>query len=204
MAGHVRVATPPPSASQRVGWGFISLYALAYLGSILVLLAPVLVTLALKVSSLVGIDQAPRSLGLVTGVGSAVALVANPLFGGLSDRTTSRFGRRRPWMVLGLLGGAFGVVVVAQASSITGVVVGWCLAQLCFSALQAATVALLPDQVPAGQRGLVSGVLGVCLPIASVSGTFVVQLFTGNPLGMFLIPTAIGGVLVLALRPHPE
>jgi MFS family permease len=58
-------------------------------------------------------------------------------------------------------------------------------------------VAVLPDQVPSEQRGLVSGVLGICLPIASVSGTFVVQLFTGNPLAMFLAPCAIGGIAVL-------
>jgi hypothetical protein len=29
-------------------------------------------------------------------------------------------------------------------------------------------------------RGLVSGVLGVCLPAASVCGTFLVKLFTGS------------------------
>jgi MFS family permease len=68
---------------------------------------------------------------------------------------------------------------------------------LCFSALQAAMVAVLPDQVPVAQRGLVSGVLGVCLPIASVTGTFLVQLFTGNQLGMFLLPCAIGGAFVV-------
>jgi MFS family permease len=56
---------------------------------------------------------------------------------------------------------------------------------------------VLPDQVPTEQRGLVSGVLGICLPIASVSGTFVVQLFTGNQLAMFLAPCAIGGIAVL-------
>jgi MFS family permease len=47
------------------------------------------------------------------------------------------------------------------------------------------------------QRGLVSGVLGVCVPVASVSGTFIVTLFTGNQLAMFAIPCAIGGVFIL-------
>jgi MFS family permease len=58
-------------------------------------------------------------------------------------------------------------------------------------------VAVLPDQVPAAQRGLVAGVLGVCVPIASVSGTFLVQLFSGSRLAMFLAPCAIGGFFVL-------
>jgi len=104
---------------------------------------------------------------------------------------------RRPWMVIGLLGGSVGILVVALAPSIPVVLVGWCIAQLFFNALLAAQVAVLPDQVPVVQRGLVAGVLGVCLPIASVSGTFVVQLFTGNSIAMFLIPCAIGGFFVL-------
>lgn len=185
------------SVVRRVGWGFISLYTLAYLGTCLLFLAPVLVTLALKVNSLVGIDQAPNSLALVTGIGALLSMVANPFFGRMSDRTSSAFGMRRPWMVIGLLGGSLGIGVVALAPNIAAVLVGWCLAQLFFNALLAAMVAVLPDQVPAAQRGLVSGVLGICLPIASVTGTFLVQLFAGNQLAMFLAPCAISGFFIL-------
>ena len=124
-------------------------------------------------------------------------MVANPFFGKMSDRTSSRLGMRRPWMVLGVVGGSFGILVVALAPSIAVVLVGWCVAQLFFNALLAALVAVLPDQVPTAQRGLVSGVLGVCLPIASVTATFVVKLLTGNQLAMFLAPCAIGGFFVL-------
>jgi len=83
------------------------------------------------------------------------------------------------------------------APNIPVVLVGWCVAQLFFNALLAAQVAVLPDQVLVAQRGLVSGVLGVSLPIASVSGTFLVKLFTGNQLAMFLAPCAIGGFFIL-------
>src|SRR5579859_1876301 len=81
--------------------------------------------------------------------------------------------------------------------SIPVVLAGWCIAQLFFNALLAVMVAVLPDQVPAAQRGQVSGVLGVCLPIASVCGTFLVKLFTGHLLAMFLGPCAIGGFFIL-------
>jgi MFS family permease len=193
---------PESPAVKRVGLGFISLYTLAYLGTVLVLIAPLLVTLALKVNSLVGIEQAPSSLAIVTGTGALVAMLGNPFFGRMSDRTSSRLGMRRPWMVTGLVGGSLGVLVVALAPNIPVVLLGWCTAQLWFNALLAAMVAVLPDQVPPAQRGLVSGVLGVCLPIASVSGTFLVQLFTGNQLAMFLAPCAIGGffILLFAIR----
>ena len=133
---------------DRVGWGFIALYALAFMGTCLVLIAPLLVTLALKVNSLVGIDQAPQSLSLVTGVGALVAMFGNPLLGKISDRTTSRLGMRRPWMAIGLVGGTLGVLLVAVAPNVPVVLVGWCIAQLFFNGLLAAMVAVLPDQVP--------------------------------------------------------
>ncbi len=182
---------------NRVGWGFISLYALASMGTSLIFLAPLLVSLALKVNSLVGIEQAPNSLALVAGIGSIVAMVGNPFFGKLSDRTSSRLGMRRPWMVAGLGGGSLGILIVALAPNVLVVLIGWCLAQLSLNALLAALVAVLPDQIPVTQRGSVAGVLGIGLPIASVSATFLVQLFTGNRLAMFLVPCAIGGFFVL-------
>ncbi len=183
--------------AHRVGWGFISLYALASTSTSLLFIAPLLVTLALKVDSLVGIEQAPNSLALVASLGALVSILGNPFFGRMSDRTTSRLGMRRPWMVIGLIGGTLGILIVALAPTIPTVVVGWCVAQLFFNALLAAQVAVLRDRVPTIQRGLVAGILGISVPVASVSGTFLVQLFAGDTLLMFLAPCAVGGFFVL-------
>ncbi len=191
------VPAPPSPAAHRVGGRFISLYVLAFMSTNLVFLAPLLVTLPLKINALVGIERAPSSLALVAGIGAIVAMFGNPFFGRMSDRTTSRLGMRRPWMVIGLAGGCLGILVVAAAPNIPVVLVGWCIAQLFFNALLAAQVAVLPDQVPPAQRGMVSGVLGVCLPVAAVSGTFIVKLFTGNQLATFLVPCGIGGFFIL-------
>src|SRR5690242_21766184 len=95
------VLEPEQPAGRRVGWGFISLYALAYMSTSLLFIAPLLVTLALKVNSLVGLERAPDSLALVAGTGALLAMVGNPFFGRMSDRTASRLGLRRPWMVVG-------------------------------------------------------------------------------------------------------
>src|ERR1700733_10427881 len=188
---------PESPAAHQVGWGFIALYTLAYISPSPLFLAPVLVTLALKVNSLVGIERAPGSLALVAGVGALVAMVGNPFFGRMSDRTTSKLGMRRPWMVAGLAGGSLGILIVALAPSVPVVLAGWCIAELFFNALLAALAALLPDQVPSPQRSQVSGVLGVCSPIGAVCGAFVVKLFSGSLLVMFLAPYAIGGLFVL-------
>jgi MFS family permease len=188
---------PGPPSARRIGWGFISLYTVAYMSTSLLFLAPLLVTLALKVESLVGLSRAPASLALVAGVGALVAMVGNPFFGRMSDRTASKLGMRRPWMIIGLAGGSVGILIVALAPSVPVVLAGWCIAELFFNALLAAMVAVLPDQIPSVQRGQVSGVLGVCSPIGSVCGAFVVKLFTGSLFVMFLAPCAIGGFFVL-------
>ncbi len=186
-------AIPAP----RVGPRFISLFTLAYMSVNLLFQAPILVTLPLRVNSLVGDKQAPGSLALVAGIGALVSMFGNPFFGRMSDRTSSRLGMRRPWMVIGLIGGSVGVAIVSFAPNIPVVLLGWCIAQLFFNALLAALVAVLPDQVPSAQRGTVSGILGICLPVAAVSGTFLVKLLTGHQIATFLAPCAVGGFFIL-------
>lgn len=195
LTGTLGIEPTPPVAS--VGWGFITRYALAYMSTCLLFLAPALVTLALKVNSLVGLDRAPASLALIASVGALVAMVGNPVFGRLSDRTTWRWGRRRPWLILGLAGGTIGIAVVAVAPTVPVVLAGWCLAQLAFNALLAAMAAVLPDQVPVAQRGMIGGILGVCLPVASVIGTYLVKLFEPNLVGMFLAPCVFAAVFIV-------
>src|ERR1700755_3599397 len=134
MTDVASAAEPIPVPIRRVGWGFVLLYTLAYISTCLFFLAPLLVTLALKVNSLVGLERAPAALSVVAGSGALVSMVGNPFFGAMSDRTSSRLGRRRPWMVIGLAGGTAGVLVVALAPDVAVVVVGWCVAQLLFNA----------------------------------------------------------------------
>ena len=75
--------------------------------------------------------------------------------------------------------------------------VGWCMCQVFFNATLAAQAAVLPDQVPSEQRGLVSGLLGLSVPVASVAGTYLVQAFDDSMLLMFVVPCAVGGAAVL-------
>lgn len=180
----------------RVGWGFITLHACAYTGTWLALLTPVLVTIALKVRQLAP-ETAASSLSLVLACGAFFAMAGNPVFGRLSDRTTSRFGMRRPWLIGGVICSALALLMIATATTVGMVLVGWCLAQLAFNAVLAAIIAVLPDHVPVEQRGTVAGVMGMCLPLGQVGGTFLVQSVAGSTLLMFMVPAIICVVLVL-------
>ncbi|MFG3284234.1 MFS transporter [Streptomyces sp. NPDC048111] len=106
-------------------------------------------------------DHKASTLALVTGLGAAVSMVANPVFGALSDRTTARVGRRVPWVVAGGAGGVAGLLVLAWAPSVAVMAAGWCLVQLALNASFAALTAAVPDQVPHRRRGMVGGWLGV-------------------------------------------
>jgi MFS family permease len=175
---------------QRVGNGFVTLYILAKIGLWIGLLTPNAVTLSLRVADL---DPAGKtaSLSVIMGAGAFCALLANPIFGRLSDLSTSRFGQRRPFILVGTVLGLGSVVVIGLAPNLLVVGVGWCLAQISFNAALAALIALLPERVPDERRGVVSGLMGMSNQVGTVVGTFVVQ-FTGTTgLGMFLVPALI-------------
>jgi len=184
--------------AHRVSWRFVLVYALAYTGTWIALLTPVLITIALKIRQLTP-GEAAGNHSLVLSVGAFFALASNPFFGRLSDRTSSRFGMRRPWLIGGVLGGAVALLIVARADSVAMVLVGWCLAQLSFNAVLAALVAVLPDQVPLEQRGTVAGVLGTCMPLGQLAGTFVVQSVAESTVAMFMAPALIGAAAILLL-----
>ncbi|MER5855359.1 MFS transporter [Streptomyces sp900105245] len=110
-------------------------------------------------------------LAWVTGAGAVVSLVANPLFGALSDRTTARAGRRTPWIVAGTAGGALALLLLAGAGGVATMAAGWCLVQLTLNAAFAAVTAAVPDRVPRLQRGTVGGWLGAAQILGVVAGT---------------------------------
>lgn len=192
---------PPAGAAwraRRVGGPFIAAYGFAYTGLWMALLPPILVGLAMRVREIAP-AHATGSLSLVVGVGALLALFGNPFFGQLSDRTASRFGMRRPWLVAGALGGAAGLAMVAQAASVPQLLLGWCITQLAYNAQLAALAAILADQVPAAQRGTVSGVVGISLPLGMVGGTYLVEALASSTLAIFLVPAAIAVAGALAL-----
>jgi len=187
-----------PEAAKRAGPAFVGIYALAYASLWLALLTPAMVTLALRVGELAP-TTGMQSMSTVLASGAVVALISNPLFGYLSDRTRSRFGRRRPWMIGGMVLGAAALGLVAVAPTLDLVLVGWCLAQLAFNGALAAMVAVLPDRVPPSQRGTVAGILGVCMPIGVLVGAYLVNVLFHSIVEALLVPAAIGiaGTLLL-------
>lgn len=171
--------------SKRVSASWVARFVLAWIGLYAGLFGPLQVLLPQQVEALAPADK-EATLALVLGAGAACSLVANPLFGALSDRTRSRFGRRRPWIALGFGGGAVAVGLLAAAPAVPLVVLGWCAAQTLLNAPFAALSAAVPDEVPAAQRGTAAGYLGLA---------FVVGVGAGTGLAVLAGATATGYVL---------
>jgi MFS family permease len=104
-------------------------------------------------------------------------------------------------LVSGVLCGCASLAVIGLAPTVNVVLLGWCAAQLSFNAVLAAMVAIIPDRIPAAQRGTVVGILGVCMPVGQITGTFLVQQLAINMTLSLVVPGVIGvlGVLVLVL-----
>ncbi|WP_279580791.1 MFS transporter [Fodinicola feengrottensis] len=205
LADHPVALTEPKVRVSRL---WIALLSLSNVGLWLAFLTPVEILLPNQIAAL---DPTGKVIALswVTGAGAAVSVVANPLFGALSDRTVSRFGRRHPWTLCSMITGAIAVVLVGLQTSVLGVAICWMAVQLCLNAMTATLTAAVPDRVPAEQRGLVSAwaslpqVIGPLIGIALVTVLIASQSAAYAALAVLLIALALPFVLLTKDDPLP-
>ena len=186
--------------TEPVGRKYIIGLVVAQLVFFIALLGPATIGIGVKVQSIVPDDQKTSALGIVAGFGALFAVIGNVLFGRLSDRTTSRFGRRRPWIVGGTIVMTVAFLIMALSQTVPVLALGWCLAQLGANATLAPFIATISDQVPKFQRGSVSALLGMAQNVGVLGGTFVAERFADQMVILFVAPSilAIGAMLMFA------
>lgn len=79
----------------RAGW--IVALVFGVFGAFIAYVTPIAISLALRVDALA--PENSEYLGILLSVGALAALAFGPIGGQLSDRTRTRLGRRRPWMI---------------------------------------------------------------------------------------------------------
>lgn len=170
---------PLAEPTQRVGKGFIAILALTNLGIWTAFFTPIQFLLPLQVEA-IDPNTKEASLGLVVAIGALVSLVASPLAGAFSDRTSARLGRRRTWVLWPTLMALAVLLIMGGLTTIGGLVLGWALAQLTLNASYAAVTAMLPDQVPVEQRGTVGAVVGAAQPLGVIVGSLIATMIPGD------------------------
>lgn len=176
---------------------FLAALALANLGVMLAFFTPIQNLLPRLSEQIAGADGKEAALAWVTGVGAFVAIVANPLAGALSDRTTSRFGRRRPFIVLGAFVGAVFIALLSTQSTVVGLAVMWGLGQAAINAAYAGITATIPDQVPVPQRGVASGWVGLSQTLGIVLGVALVSFVVVDLAGGTYLIAVLAALLVI-------
>jgi len=199
---HHWIAEPTEPAKR----GYVVWLLLAQLFFFIALLGPAIVGIGIKIQSLVAAGAIPENGGtaaaaVLGGFGALFATLANVVFGRLSDRTTSRLGRRRIWIVTGTVIMTIAFVVMALAPSLLVAVVGWSLAQLGANMTLAPFIATIADQVPRFQRGKITAALGIAQNVGILGGTYVAQWFADQLFIMFVAPSilAIAVMVVFAV-----
>ncbi len=136
------------------------------------------------------------TLGIVLAAGVLTAVLVQPTVGSISDYTISRFGRRKPYILIGTTLDLIFLVGLATSNSVIAVAAFVVLLQFSSNFAQGPFQGYVPDLVPAPQVGLASGMVGLFTILGVVTGTALASL--GIALKDFTLPTIALGVIEFA------
>ena len=133
-----------------------------------------------------GLGADPLIYGLISLAGPFSGMVVQPIIGALSDKTTSKFGRRRPYLLGGAIlaslalwifpnsgaivkffSNSFGVVLAPVAGLILAGIMIWII-DACVNVAQGPYRALIPDVVPKEQHAIANSFLSFAIGLGSV------------------------------------
>jgi MFS family permease len=120
------------------------------------------------------------ALGILGLFSLATSAIAQPIFGALSDRTRSRFGRRYPYMLLGVALLLMSFLFEIQATNLALLAIGSVFTSIALSAMQSPFHALIPDQVNRDQMGTASGIKTVLELVGVMISGGIVAIFLGK------------------------
>lgn len=190
----VAEATPSADDLTPVNARYIWFMVLAQFGVFMAFITPIAISLAVRLGELAPNNQ--EYLGYITGAGALFVMLTAPFMGIWSDRTRTRLGRRRPFMIGGMIVGVLSLIVMALAPSVLVLGAGWILAQWGWGTVLGNLQNSTADRLPESQRGKVAGLTGFATQVAPVIGVIATMGVTGNALLLFLIPGVVGVVLV--------
>ena len=195
--------------TKAVNAGFQMLLSLANLVIWLSILPIGQILLPTQIAAL-GAANKFTNLTIATVVGVLAAVITNPIAGALSDRTTSRLGRRRPWFLVGSILSAVTLALMANATSFVALVIWWAIFHIAANAILAGLSAVVPDQVPLRQRATVSAFVSLSLPLGAVMGALLVtRVATSTQMSYYifiglLLVVMMLFILVLRDKPLPK
>jgi MFS family permease len=129
-----------------------------------------------RMEAIFGLGEAGLGLAVVTVAGVLTAVIVQPTVGTISDYTVSRWGRRKPYIVIGGLLDIVFLWALANAQSYVAIVIALVLLQFSSNFAQGPFQGYVPDLVPAQQVGRASGVMGIMIILGSMAGVGIAAL----------------------------
>ncbi len=189
--------------SEMVRLGLYWLATSFHWGALLTIVIPA------EVLRFVPEDRKGSALGLLVAGGAVMAMLLAPIAGALSDRSTLPMGRRRPFVIVGVLLNCLGLVGLRYAPTFAWYVGAVLLVQAANNFAGGAFNGLIPDRIPPDQRGATSGVMGFLQMLGTISGLGLAGYLVGggHTAAVYWIIAGLllggGGVVVLGVPEEP-
>ncbi len=137
------------------------------------------------------------ALGAMRSAGLVIAMLVQPAAGLLSDRSTSRFGRRRPYILIGALFDCLFLAAIAISWNYWALLIAVLLIQFSSNISHGPLQGLIPDLVPEDQRGRASAIKAIMelLPLILV-GLTIARIVGAGHLDWAIFATGISLLIV--------
>jgi len=100
-------------------------------------------------------------IGLIMVIDNVFGVIFQPLFGTLSDRTRTRFGKRMPYIFIGIPVCAAAFVLIPYMNSLWSLMLVLIIFTFVMSAWRSPVVALMPDLTPGPLRSQANGIVNL-------------------------------------------
>lgn len=138
------------------------------------------------------------TLSFIIFIAGVTSVLAQPFAGAFSDRTTSRFGRRRPWIVVGMLLVVISLLLLANAPNIPLLAVELGAFGLVMGMVLSPVLAIIPDMVPIRQRATVSAFVGLAQPLGTLIGIILIaQVIKSTQISYYVVAAILFVIIIL-------
>lgn len=145
-------------------------------------------------------------IGLIMTIDNIFGVVFQPLLGKMSDKTRTRFGRRMPYIFIGLPICAAAFTMIPYMSSLWSLMLVLIIFTFVMSVWRSPVIALMPDLTPGHLRSQANGIVnlmgGVGAVIAFLFGGILFNYWfskTGNGFPLPFMMTSVMMILALAV-----
>jgi Na+/melibiose symporter-like transporter len=142
-------------------------------------------------------------LDLLILAGLILAMIIQPVVGIISDRSNFRWGRRKPFILLGTILVVLSLPGIGLAGSYVAIFVTYCLLQVSSNIAEGPYRAFFPDLLPAENRGKASGVRGLLNTLGSIgivgaTGFSVINYLSGAGVSGLWLALIVPAVVLIA------